>query len=93
MAVAEINVAASGGGNIPCIAACPAGAKCTAVVVVPPIFGVNDDMAMVAERLAAEGFTGFVLDPFWRDEDQGVLTAVVNTFLELARKNAKNYLP
>merc|ERR1719277_2296493 len=26
------------------------------------------------------------------DEDQGVLTASVNTFLELARKNAKNYL-
>jgi len=26
------------------------------------------------------------------DEDQGVLTATVNTFLELARKNAKNYL-
>ena len=73
MAVAEINVPASGGGNIPCIAACPTGAKFTAVLVVPPIFGVNDDMAMVAERLAAEGFTGVVLDPFWRDEDQGVL--------------------
>ncbi|CAJ1376597.1 unnamed protein product [Effrenium voratum] len=27
-----------------------------------------------------------------RDEDQGVLTATVNTFLELARKNARNYL-
>jgi len=26
------------------------------------------------------------------DEDQGVLTATVNTFLELGRKNAKNYL-
>lgn len=26
------------------------------------------------------------------DEDQGVLTATVNTFLELTRKNAKNYL-
>eukprot|EP00930_Biecheleria_cincta_P032503 TRINITY_DN22567_c0_g1_i1.p1 TRINITY_DN22567_c0_g1~~TRINITY_DN22567_c0_g1_i1.p1 ORF type:complete len:1069 (-),score=197.76 TRINITY_DN22567_c0_g1_i1:78-2870(-) len=26
------------------------------------------------------------------DEDQGVLTGTVNTFLELARKNAKNYL-
>eukprot|EP00927_Polykrikos_kofoidii_P073534 TRINITY_DN6956_c0_g1_i1.p1 TRINITY_DN6956_c0_g1~~TRINITY_DN6956_c0_g1_i1.p1 ORF type:complete len:1101 (+),score=233.56 TRINITY_DN6956_c0_g1_i1:113-3304(+) len=26
------------------------------------------------------------------DEDQGVLTAAVNTFLELARKNARNYL-
>ncbi|CAN0286614.1 unnamed protein product [Discosporangium mesarthrocarpum] len=73
MAVTEINVAASGGGNIPCIAAFPAGGPSTAVVVVPPIFGVNDDMAMVAERLASEGFAGVVLDPFWRDEDQGVL--------------------
>lgn len=73
MAVTEINVAASGGGDIPCIAAFPSGGPSTAVVVVPPIFGVNDDMAMVAERLAAEGFAGVVLDPFWRDEDQGVL--------------------
>lgn len=73
MAVTELKVAASGGGNIPCIAAFPDGGPSTAVVVVPPIFGVNDDMAMVAERLASEGFAGVVLDPFWRDEDQGVL--------------------
>lgn len=73
MAVTEINIAASGGGNIPCIAAFPDGGPSTAVMVVPPIFGVNDDMAMVAERLAAAGFAGVVLDPFWRDEDQGVL--------------------
>ncbi|MAI49123.1 MAG: hypothetical protein CMM16_00980 [Rhodospirillaceae bacterium] len=73
MAVVEIKVTASGGGDIPCIAAHPVVGRSTAVVIVPPIFGVNDDMAMVAERLAAEGFTGFVLDPFWRDEDQGVL--------------------
>ncbi|MGB0632096.1 MAG: dienelactone hydrolase family protein [Alphaproteobacteria bacterium] len=73
MAVTEITVAASGGGNIPCIAAFPDRGPATAVVVVPPIFGVNDDMAMVAERLAGEGYAAVVLDPFWRDEDSGVI--------------------
>lgn len=73
MAVTEINVAASGGGNIPGIAAFPAQGPATGVVIVPPIFGVNDDMAMVAERLAGEGYAAVVLDPFWRDEDSGVL--------------------
>ena len=73
MAVTEINVAASGGGNIPCIAAFPGGGPATGVVVVPPIFGVNDDMAMVAERLAGEDYAAVVLDPFWRDEDAGVI--------------------
>jgi len=52
MAVTEINIAASGGGNIPCMAAFPDGGPSMAVIAVPSIFGVNDDMAMVAERLA-----------------------------------------
>ncbi len=73
MTVTEITVAASGGGNIPCIAAFPGDGPATGVVVVPPIFGVNDDMAMVAERIAAEGYAAVVLDPFWRDEDAGVI--------------------
>lgn len=73
MAVTEINVPASGGGNIPCMAAFPDGGPSTGVVVVPSIFGVNDDMAMVAERLAGEGFAAVIPDPFWRDEDKGVI--------------------
>lgn len=73
MAVTQITVPASGGGDIPCIAAFPGGEPATAVVVVPSIFGVDDDMAMVAERLAGEGYIGVVLDPFWRDEDSGVI--------------------
>jgi carboxymethylenebutenolidase len=73
MAVTEINVTASGGGNIPCMAAFPNAGPYTGVVVVPSIFGVNDDMAMVAERLAGEGFAAVIPDPFWRDEDAGVL--------------------
>ena len=73
MAVTDISVASSGGGNIPCIAAFPGNGPATGVVVVPPIFGVNDDMAMVAERLAGQGYAAVVLDPFWRDEDAGVI--------------------
>ena len=73
MAVTEINVAASGGGSIPCMAALPSGGPSTAVIAVPSIYGVNDDMAMVAERLASEGYIAVIPDPFWRDEDQGVI--------------------
>lgn len=73
MAVTEINVAASGGGEIPCMAAFPEGDSYTGVVVVPSIFGVNDDMAMVAERLAGQGYAAVIPDPFWRDEDAGVI--------------------
>jgi carboxymethylenebutenolidase len=73
MAVTEINITASGGGNIPCMAAFPSGGPATAVVAVPSIFGVNDDMAMVAERLAGEGYIAIIPDPFWRDEDPGII--------------------
>ena len=73
MAVTDISVAASGGGNIPCIASFPGEGPATGVVVVPSIFGVNDDMAMVAERLSRQGYAAVVLDPFWRDEDAGVI--------------------
>ena len=73
MAVTGINITASGGGNIPCMAAFPSGGPATAVVAVPSIFGVNDDMAMVAERLAGEGYIAIIPDPFWRDEDSGII--------------------
>lgn len=67
MAVTEINIAASRGGNIPCMAAFPSGGPSTGVVVVPSMYGVNDEIAMVAERLAGEGFAAVIPDPFWSD--------------------------
>lgn len=67
MAVTEINITASRGGNITCMAAFPSGGPSTGVVVVPSIYGVNDDIAMVAERLAGEGFAAVIPDPFWSD--------------------------
>ncbi len=73
MSVTEIQVIASGGGEIPCISAFPSQGVGTGVVVVPSIFGVDADMAMVADRLAREGYAAVVLDPFWRDEDFGVI--------------------
>jgi len=74
MAVTDMNVAASGGGSIPCLAAMPTGKSCTGVVVVPTIFGLNNDMTMVLERLAGEGFAAIVPNPFWRDRDSGILS-------------------
>mgnify|MGYP006065647491 FL=1 len=73
MSVTEIQVTASGGGEIPCISAFPSQGVGTGVVVVPSIFGVDADMAMVADRLARESYAAVVLDPFWRDEDFGVI--------------------
>ena len=73
MALTDIKVPASRGGEIPCIVAYPDDGPATGVVVVPSIFGVDDDMAMVAGRLAGQGYAAVVLDPFWRDEDFGVI--------------------
>ncbi|MGB0577628.1 MAG: dienelactone hydrolase family protein [Alphaproteobacteria bacterium] len=73
MAVTEINVPASGGGSIPCRAAIPEGGPSTGVVIAPTIFGLNNDMDMVLERLAGEGFAAVVPNPFWRDEEPGII--------------------
>jgi carboxymethylenebutenolidase len=73
MAATNIEVAASGGGSIPCRAAFPDGGSYTGVVVIPTIFGVNDDMTMVVERLAGEGFAAAVPNPFWRDQEPGII--------------------
>ena len=73
MAVTEINVPASGGGTIPCRAALPDGGSHTGVVIAPTIFGLNNDMDMVLERLAGEGFAAIVPNPFSRDEEPGII--------------------
>jgi carboxymethylenebutenolidase len=73
MAVTEINVPASGGGSIPCRAAIPEDGPSTGVVIAPTIFGLNNDMDMVLERLAGEGFAAVVPNPFWRDEEPGII--------------------
>ncbi len=73
MAVTEINVPASSGGSVPCLAALPEGGPSTGVVIAPTIFGLNDDMTMVLERLAGEGFAAIVPNPFWRDEEPGII--------------------
>ena len=73
MAVIDINVPASGGGTIPCLAAMPDGGPATGVVIAPTIFGLNDDMTMVLERLAGGGFAAIVPNPFWRDQEPGII--------------------
>lgn len=73
MAIIDINVPASGGGSIPCLAAMPDKGPGTGVVVAPTIFGLNNDMTMVLERLAGEGFAAVVFNPFWRDEEPGII--------------------
>lgn len=73
MAVTDITVPASGGGTIPCRASIPDGGPSTGVVIAPTIFGLNEDMDRVLERLAGEGFAAVVPNPFSRDEEPGII--------------------
>jgi carboxymethylenebutenolidase len=73
MVVTDINVPVSGGGTIPGRAAIPDGGPSTGVVIAPTIFGINEDMNMVLERLAGEGFAAVVPNPFSRDEEPGII--------------------
>lgn len=66
-------VEAADGGAIPTYLSTPDRGAGTGVVMVVSIFGVAEDMTEYADKLAAQGFVAAVPDPFWRDEDAGVL--------------------
>lgn len=48
--------------------ASPAGGSGPGLVLIQEIFGVNDNMRQIADRLAGEGFVVYVPDLFWRFE-------------------------
>jgi carboxymethylenebutenolidase len=55
------------GGAIPVTFIAPAGAEALpALVIVPSIFGVAEDLVAQMEVLAAAGATAVAMDPFWR---------------------------
>ena len=56
------------GGTLSAYVAKPAAAKAPAVVVIQEIFGVNQVMREVCDRLAAQGFLAVCPDLFWRLE-------------------------
>ncbi len=66
-------IQASDGGAMPCYLSTPDSGSGPCVVLIPSIMGVAADIEDYTNRLAVEGFTACAIDPFWRDEDPGVL--------------------
>ena len=62
------------GGTFSAYVARPAATKAPAVVVIQEIFGVNQVMREVCDRLAAQGFLAVCPDLFWRLEPGGDIT-------------------
>ena len=73
MAGEHTNIPAQDGGAIPTYISVPESGSGPAVVVIVTIRGVKDDMIDYVEDLASIGFCVAAPDPFWRDEDPGVL--------------------
>ena len=68
-------ISASDGGAIPTYISAPDGGKGIGIVMIASIFGVAEDIQEYADKLAAEGYVAAAPDPFWRDEDPGVMPA------------------
>ena len=61
-------VTASDGGTFEAFCAIPASGSGPGVLLFQEIFGINDNMRGLAERLAGEGYVVLVPDMFWRIE-------------------------
>ena len=61
-------IAAHDGGTYEAFCAVPESGSGPGVLVFQEIFGINDNMRGIAERLAGEGFVVLVPDVFWRIE-------------------------
>lgn len=66
-------ITSSNGGTIPTYVSAPEKGQGPGVVMVLSIFGLGEDMIEYADELAARGFVATAPNPFWRDEDPGVL--------------------
>ncbi|MFR9800992.1 dienelactone hydrolase family protein [Pseudonocardia sp. RS010] len=61
-------VPAPGGGEFDAYLALPEGGRGPGVLVFQEIFGINDNIRGICERLAAEGYVALAPDMFWRLE-------------------------
>src|SRR5687768_13992669 len=61
-------IAAADGGEFAAYCAVPESGSGPGVLLFQEIFGINDNMRGLAEKLAAEGFVTLVPDMFWRIE-------------------------
>ncbi|MGH9003280.1 MAG: dienelactone hydrolase family protein, partial [Acidimicrobiia bacterium] len=61
-------ITAADGGGFEAFCATPGSGSGPGVVLFQEIFGINDNMRGLAERLAGEGYVTLVPDMFWRLE-------------------------
>ena len=64
----DIKVAATGGGEFDCYVALPKSEKGPALVIMPAVFGVDDDVRKMVDDLAAKGIVAAAPDLFWRGD-------------------------
>ena len=64
----ETVTASDGAGEFAAFAAIPEGGSGPAILLFQEIFGINDNMRGLAEKLAGEGYVAVVPDMFWRIE-------------------------
>ena len=66
--MAELEIAAVGGGSFSAYMAAPSATRAPAILVVQEIFGVNKVMRDICDGLAAAGYLAVCPDLFWRQE-------------------------
>lgn len=69
----ETTIRARNGGEIPAYFATPEKTPAMGVVLIATILGVDKDMKAYADDLARNGLCCIAPDPFWQDEDPGVV--------------------
>ena len=67
----DVSIEAADGGSIPAYLAIPDAAPAPAIVLLPPIFGIEPVIRKMADGWAARGFVVLVLNQFWRDAEPG----------------------
>jgi carboxymethylenebutenolidase len=69
----DVSIEARDGGSVPAYLAIPPDAPAPAIVLLPPIFGIEPVIRKMADGWAARGFVVLVLNQFWRDAEPGQL--------------------
>lgn len=62
----EITIKAADGGSFQAYAAFPKTTPAPAIIIIPSIFGTDDEMKQLVERYAGEGYISLCPEIFWR---------------------------
>ncbi len=69
----DITLRAAGGGTFDAYLALPRDASAPGLLLLPPIFGIEDVIRDMADRYAANGYVALVPNQFWRDAEPGIM--------------------